>query len=173
MAVPVSSMPLNGWRPCVPISPTRGNRWFVIMGTLATFVGEMRQKENDDARGGIQVEAFVQILPRSALSQSRQTGPYIVASFTIPAGKNIPQPQDVDKPFPLIHNASFCILDPPKSEFLSLIPFGIIHVIRPGYSLWFFITHVLLPMPHTLPGTNVGEFYFKYTALCARFVACL
>jgi hypothetical protein len=34
------------------------------MGTIAKFVGEMPQKENDDDRGGIQVEAFVRILPR-------------------------------------------------------------------------------------------------------------
>ncbi len=105
--------------------------------------------------------------------RSRQTGPYIVASFTSPAGKNPPQPQDVDKPFPLIQDAIFCILDPPKSEFLSLIPFGIIHVIRPGYSLWFFITHVLLPMSHLPFQGQMWEFYFKYTALRFRFVACL
>ena len=137
-----------------------------------------RQREKEDARrwhsgGGVcPNSAEIGPLPHNS-SQSRQTGPYIVASFTSPAGKNTPQPQDVDKPFPLIHNAIFCILDPPKSEFLSLIPFGIIHVVRPGYSLWFFITHVLLSIPHTLPATNVREFYFKYTALRARFVACL
>jgi hypothetical protein len=57
-----------------------------------------------------------------------------VASFTSPAGKNPPQPQDVDRPFPLTHNAIFRIFGLPKGAFLSLIPFGIIHVIRPGYS---------------------------------------
>jgi hypothetical protein len=57
-----------------------------------------------------------------------------VASFTSLAGKNTPQPQDVDKPFPLTYNALFRIFGAPKSEFLSLIPFEIIHIIRPGYS---------------------------------------
>jgi hypothetical protein len=33
-------IPWNGWRPCVPMSRTRENRWFVTMATTVTSLGE-------------------------------------------------------------------------------------------------------------------------------------
>jgi hypothetical protein len=32
--------PWNGWQPCVPMFPTRGNKWSVTMGTTVTSLGE-------------------------------------------------------------------------------------------------------------------------------------
>jgi hypothetical protein len=64
IAVSVSSMALSGWRPCASNTPTKGNRWFVIMGIIATFVGASDKGKRRMQGAGIQVEAFVRILSK-------------------------------------------------------------------------------------------------------------
>lgn len=38
-------MPWNGWPRCAPMFPTKGNRWFVIMGIIAMFAAEDGKRE--------------------------------------------------------------------------------------------------------------------------------